>query len=357
MPDKYKFVSVCERDKPIQTNSKQAFMMHVISCPACRAKLPKSIIEELEPRLSELAAERAKSTEVAGEKKAPVGEKEVTKEPEREQKPITPSIAEEQKARLDALVKDLPSFQDLRKSVVSINEQITSIGEMLGRKIEEGTARPGVEETDEEPPPRTPPQGRGQQPGEFGSGQRQGAFGQSGELPAANRPGYQPGQTPSDTPPAKEPPSGEAKEPSPKEKKGTDLPDLDTPEQINAMEKYLADQKSKQKGKEGEGKAKTVTDYIEPVDKGVAVLEKVVNIFRGGSRAEPGASLAGTPIGDILNLMKAVNNLSISNVKGVVETMKALREGEKVARTVEEPRHSPSSSSRGETSPGTGHVS
>ena len=62
LPDKYKYVSVCERKKPIQTNSKQAFMMHVISCPTCQEKLPASIIKQLEPKLSEIMAERSKST-------------------------------------------------------------------------------------------------------------------------------------------------------------------------------------------------------------------------------------------------------------------------------------------------------
>ena len=337
MPDKYKFVSVCDRDKPIQTNNKSTFTSHVAVCPTCREKLPKSILQELQPRLRELMlAKSSQPRESIENKTAQLSPEEVAK-------------AEEQakKAQLDALIKDSPSFQGLEKSVADIREQISTIGQMLGQKIEEGTARPSTEETGKQPPPGLPPTGGTPPTGGFGSGERPSPFGQSGPLPAAMRPGYEAGQKPApeipppETPPKEAPPPG-AKEPPSKEEKGAGLPDLDSPEQIEAMERYLSEQKRKLEGGEGKGKAKKVTDYMEPVDKGVETLEKIVNIFRGGGRAEPGASLAGTPIGDILNLMKAVNDLSISNVRGVVETMKALREGEKVARTVEAPKRSSS---------------
>jgi len=80
LPDEeYRFISVCERGKPIRTNNPSTFAMHVASCPTCLNKLPDLVIEELQPRLVQIIDER-KQKGLSAEAKKPSKKEVPTKE-------------------------------------------------------------------------------------------------------------------------------------------------------------------------------------------------------------------------------------------------------------------------------------
>lgn len=350
MPEKtYKFVSVCKRGKPIQTNNPSTFTSHVAACPICQAKLPKSIIEELEPRLSEVMAERAKAQ--------PPPEKEVPPE----SAPATPSLQEQ----FDAHMKDSPTFQGLAKSVAgtqgnvkklterfdgfdkSISSQFTSLGETLMAKI---TGQPpaveeGAGETGKKPPDA------GETPGEVlsegqermhegggdlagGAGQRPSPFGSPDEVPAAMRPGYKGGETP---PPKEIPPpeTGAPPQETPKTEeppiveKPKDVPDLTGPSEIEAVEAWLTEQKRKQ-GVEAEEKPKKKggIPYIGDLKDVIREGKELIDAWRGKGEGE-GPPLSGD-ISQAISFAKTMNEFSTSQLKNVFEMIRALREAEKL---------------------------
>jgi len=352
----YKFISICEREKPIQTNNRRSFIRHVAFCPTCQEKLPSEAKNELEPELSELIAMSKPIKPPAKEpimKLIPEEMEEGTKEGPKTEAELPPAeeVAKQeekaQKAKFDGLVKDSPSFKDLAKSVGDIkadvgklgtelsglSEQLTSGLSSLGDTIMQKMTKRSEEEpeevleeprTDEVPPDGTPP-GRGAQP-----------FGEPGEIPAAMRKDYKADKTPPSkkTLPSEEP--SETKEPEvvePASKKGG-LPDLDTPEQMEAMEAYLEQQKEKFGEKKGEEKL-PIKPWLKEVRENVREVRGIIDAIRGGGGGgdEGEGSKVATAGGDfenMLKMLKAVNELTISNVRGVMETIKAVREGEKL---------------------------
>lgn len=360
MPEKtYKFVSVCERGKPIQTNNPSTFTSHVAACPICQAKLPKSIIEELEPRLSQLVAERAKTQ--------PPPEKEVPPEPA----PATPSLQEQ----FESHVKDSPIFQGLAKSVAdtqgnvkklterfdgfdkSISSQFTSLGKELMAKI---TGQPPPEEVVEEtgkerlaePGPSDTGETRGkllseeqerlhEEGGDLagGAGQRPSPFGAPDVIPAANRPGYKGGETPpKETPPPKEispPETGVPRQETPKTEespiveKPKGVPDLTGPSEIEAVEAWLTEQKRKQGvGAEEKPKKKGGIPYIGDLKDVIREGRELVDAWRGKGEGE-GPPLSGD-ISQAISFAKTMNEFSTSQLKNVFEMIRALREAEKL---------------------------
>jgi len=357
LPDKtYKFVSVC--DKPLQTNNKSIFISHVSWCPTCRAKLPKSIIEELEPRLSQLIAERT-----AGKVEIPPKEPPPKEESKEEPKVTAPSLEEQQKAKLDALIKDSPSFQGLGKSVEGvkadvarlsgqfngfeeqISSQMKSLGETMGTKLEElvggggstGEAPPTGEEPSggEKPPSKTlsTEQERLHEGGadlsEAGADQRPSPFGQPDELPAAMQPGYKAGESspPKETPPRgappKETPSSEGEKPPSKERapsggKRDDLPKLKGPSEIEAVEAWLAKEKRKQGlGEEEKPKKKRTIPYISDIKDVIREGRELVQEFRGGEKAPSSEESKGKSFRDFADqLASKILERSIENLAG-----------------------------------------
>ena len=212
MPDKtYKFVSVCEREKPIQTNNRRSFIYHVASCSTCRIKLPKSVEEELQPELTQLISRHIRSEIETNTQK---------------------------KAQFDTLIKESFSFQRLSDQFDGFKEQIEQIEEIIAKKIEAelkprarlfGKLRPSSALKETLP---ITPEPLHQHPSPFNL---------SEEIPAAMREDYRAGDIPSsrDTPPSSEESSAI---------KG--LPALDNLEQVETMEHYVADQRDKLEDRE-----------------------------------------------------------------------------------------------------------
>ena len=370
MPDKYKYVSVCGRKKPIQTNSRQAFMMHVISCPTCQEKLPASIIKQLEPKLSELKAKRIKSTQPSG-KLTPSTQKISAKEPQKgakeglidegEAKPLSPEEVAEieqqaKRAQLDALIKDSPSFQGLAKSVAgtqgnvkelterfdgfdkSISSQFTSLGETLMAKItgQAPVAEKGAGETGKKRPDAGETPGKvlsedqeklhegGADLSEAGAGGRPSPLGKPDVIPAAMRPGYKAGQTPPpDETPPKETPSSEgekppAKEPAPSGGKRDDLPKLKGSEEIEYVEAWLAREKKKQGlGEEEKPKKKSVIPYISDIKDVIREGRELVQEFKGGKEAPSSEESKGKSFRDFADqLASKILERSVENLAG-----------------------------------------
>jgi len=342
LPDKYKYVSVCERKKPIQTNSKQAFMMHVISCPTCQERLPASIIKQLEPKLSEIMAERSKSTkskpstQKISAKELKQGMKEGL-EIKEEAKALSPEEVAEieqqaKRAQLDALIKDSPSFQGLEKSVESIKGNVARLTEgLMGGGGSTAEAPP----TGEEPSGGKESSGKtltseqeklhegGADLGEAGGGPRPSPFGEPDVIPAANRPGYKAGQTPPAETPPKDKPSGEsekppAKEPAPGTGKRDDLPKLEGSEEIEAVEAWLAKEKRKQGlGEEGKPKKKSVIPYISDIKDVIREGRELVQEFKGGKEAPSSEESKGKSFRDFADqLASKILERSIENLAG-----------------------------------------
>ena len=336
MADKYRYVSVCERKKPIQTNSKQAFMMHVISCPACQAKLPASIIKQLEPKLSEIMAERGKSTKPTPSAQKITAEKlkqgmEEDIEVKEEVKALSPEEVakreqEDKKAKLDALIKNSPSFQGLEKSVEGIKGNVARLIEgLMGGGGSTAEAPP----TGEEPSGKTltPEQEKLHEEGEDlargATGQRPSPFGEADVIPAANRPGYEVGKTPpADTPPKDKPP-GEGEKPPAKERapsggKRDDLPGLKGSEEIEYVEAWLAEQKRKQGvGAEEKPKKKSVIPYISDIKDVIREGKELVQEFRGGKEVPSSEESKGKTFRDFADqLASKILERSVENLAG-----------------------------------------
>lgn len=373
MPEKtYKFISVCERPKPVQTNNAYQFTWHVAFCKTCLEKLPESILKQLEPRLSQFKSERAKK-ELPTEQKSPIE----TISDEKIAKGMKPGIIVEEKSKLppppeppkpkadkqqqsqfDSTLKDSPVFQGLAKSMEEVKTEITgqinALGDMMQTRMEQvfkGISGEGaVEETKKEPPPdQTPPPGNPPETnapsGNVDLGGRPSGFGQPDQIPAAMQPGYKAGdKPPPQIPPSDTPPSGEQppfgggqlplpgeQEPPPDTTQGKGLPQLNTPEQLSTFKEYLAGEEKRLAG-EGKAPTKKVDDMLGTAKSSVGLLKEVVDIFRGRGEAQQSA-LANTPIGDMLAMVKGVNDLTMGNFKGMFEMIKAVREAEKLIWT------------------------
>ncbi len=358
MPYKtYKFVSVCERPKPVQTNNAYQFTWHVAFCKTCLEKLPESILQQLEPRLSQFKSERAEK-KLPPEQKPPV---EVISSEKKEDVPIKdqpgppkPKADKKQQSQFDALIEGSPVFQGLAKSVgelkTGLNEQINTLGDMMQKRMEQIfkgiSGERGVEEPEKEivpaetPPPETPPEAA-PSGGTAGPGGRPNPFGQPDQLPAAMKDSYKAGDKPppqlppSDTPPGGQPPLGEQRppgeQPPPPDITDKGMPKLRTPEQIGLFKRYLAEEEERLTG-EGKAPVKKVDDMLGTAKSSVGLLKEVVDIFRGKGESQPSA-LTGTPIGEMLQVVKGINDLTMGQFKGMFEMMKAVREGEKLIRT------------------------
>lgn len=350
MADKtYKFISVCEREKPIQTNNPSTFIQHVASCPTCQSNLPASVIQALQPRLDQIIREKkgAETTE--------------------EREPAQPDLQEQ----FDGHMRDSPVFQGIEKSVTEtkgdvqkIREQVDGLSEKISSDIESlgKTLMLGMtggsageqevvdvdkmpEEEAEEPSGKVLSgeeeklqEGGGGLAG--GQGTRPSPFGSPDKLPAAMREGYQPGQPGGKAPREKPPPEDEKppqdkeppeEEPVPKTGKDKGLPDLKDPEELEAVKAWVAFQEKKMEG--GTGKPETgkkgIIPYIGDLKDMIREGKGLIKAWRGEDEEAQAAAMP-SDMKSVLTLMGAINELTTNNIKGIVETMKALREGEKL---------------------------
>ena len=107
---------------------------------------------------------------------------------------------------------------------------------------------------------------RGRHLSEAGAGQRPSPLGQPDQFPTAMRSGVP-------APKSKEPPFGGEKD--------TEFPDLESLEQVEAMEHYVADQKRKLEGKKKPKKGGiSPVPYLEEAKE----IRKIIDAFRGQAR-------------------------------------------------------------------------
>lgn len=343
----YKYVSICQREKPIQTNNPSTFIQHVASCPTCKSNLPASVIQALQPRLDQIIREKKgagtteepKTTEESNipssgkidKVEVSVGSDKIEDESV-EPGPDQPDLQKQ----FDRHLGDSPVFQGIEKSVTQtkvnvqkISDQVNGLTDKISRDIASlgdtliermtGDSGAGQEVVDVGESPedeRKEPAGKvlstkeeklQEKGGDLEAGEgRPNPFGSSDKVPAAMRKGYQPGKK---VPPEEEvageepPPEDEegpqggktpGKDPSPKGGKDKGLPDLDSPDEVEAVEAWLTKQKKKM---EGTGKPETekkgVIPYIGDLTDTVKAVREVIDAWKGkgeGGGGEPSFS-------------------------------------------------------------------
>jgi len=170
MPKKtYKYNCAC--DSKIHTNNPHVFRVHVARCPICQEKLPKEILDSLQPGLNEMIEDIKKNTSL------PKSDKTKKKEPVQKvatHKTDSPAIKEEIKDKeteLDKVVRNLPSIQGLGKTVLSlkqdvgrlsskidnqlrgVDEELKSLGEVIGALVSAKAVKSSADIPPSEPIP------------------------------------------------------------------------------------------------------------------------------------------------------------------------------------------------------------
>lgn len=125
-----KYNSACEAD--IHTNMPHVFVLHVARCKVCQEKLPKELLESLEPNLSKNIANIVKREAEAKKQVPPVQEVKVKEEVAPQTKPPEPSSPAD---GLDLETRGLPSIQGLAKTVDAVKADMGKISAKVETEI------------------------------------------------------------------------------------------------------------------------------------------------------------------------------------------------------------------------------